>query len=907
MIIFNNKGRMSNFIKNGTDTRVFDIHSSITIEALYDYLLHNEGFPDNVEIAQYNTSEDRAVFADIAVSDDNILTAGTIRRWHNYEETNDVLSQMEAMKTARRHAIANSDSFRLEALFNGFSVVSPEPGEENRMAFGRFQEVDVDRDELIAHLADSLGVYPTLFADPETPLEEKQQLGKDANRLRWIFSDEDYAVVPPIEQVRLFGTLDKYEKSLIGDSLDFPGDMLRNAFLIKSEHPSYILTPVNISRRALDPAAQDLLDESRRLFEERYRRAPRVLEDYVAAQGLAGIWDANKIVEEFNLDSLRAVAQFGSPVLYAFVPHIKFNECKQDQIYFLATHIDSSDIRALIQNHFGEWFSRHRNDSLSDLTELLLTYNPRQIGEWNMDMTARQIIEDLKTRKGREDCAKYEQAYHYRFSDNEVAIRGKGIVVKDGAFTMHFLAKDDYRNFTVGYDTHCCQHWQGAGGTCVYKYTTDPFAACVVIERAGKVLAQSFVFTDEINDTFVFDNIEFANDRVVADYANIIATFVKALPYKNVHMGTGYVVGQYTSWGRPLSSGQYNVAQMPTTLDGRTHIYTDYHSSARVFKADDMMLIKQGNGIVEHKEEEPTLWDALRDSGARVLLNDYSMTVEERLSFSGRGLEAIDEARRLQLLLRNPILADSMESVPEDWQRAMINHNVHPKTLQYIKNPIREVRDLVLPVIPEKVLSWPDATREDWTIALCKEPALAEQYPFEMDTELASTIYDACGEKSLAYIPMSLLNQDLLSRIIERTPRTLLSINDPSEDIQVLAVSHEPLLLSALPVITDRVGHAAVEAMPASIIYWPDAPFAECEAAVLAQPTLIRNLAHRFPSLRETAIRTNPDAIWAVPNATEEEQALANQILMEQNGVSAVTATVAQDITEDRILGQFSE
>ena len=255
MIIFNNKGRMSNFIKNGTDTRVFDIHSSITIEALYDYLLHNEGFPDNVEIAQYNTSEDRAVFADIAVSDDNILTAGTIRRWYNYEETNDVLSQLEAMKTARRRAIANSDSFRLEALYNGFAVVSPEPGEENRMAFGRFQEVDVDRDELIAHLADSLGVYPTLFADPETSLEEKQQLGKDANRLRWIFSDEDYAVVPPIEQVRLFGTLDKYEKSLIGDSLDFPGDMLRNAFLIKSEHPSYILTPVNISRRALDPAA----------------------------------------------------------------------------------------------------------------------------------------------------------------------------------------------------------------------------------------------------------------------------------------------------------------------------------------------------------------------------------------------------------------------------------------------------------------------------------------------------------------------------------------------------------------------------------------------------------------------------------------------------------------------------
>lgn len=907
MIIFNNKGMITNFIKNGTDTRVFDIHASITIEELYDYLLHNEGFPEGAEIAQYNTSTIASQFSPItSETDENILTAGTVGTYHNSQEADDVISQTEAMKAERRRAAGENDAYKLEALYNGFSVVSPEPGEENRMAFGRFQEVDVDRDELIAHLADSLGVYPTLFADPETSLAEKQQLGKDANRLRWIFRSD--SPVPPLNRVRMFGALDKYEKAVIADTLYFPGNMLRNAAVIKRDHPQFILTPDNLIGTTYRATVGDaLLSSCQRLFEERYRRAPRVLNEYVAAQVMTGITTAEQIVNEFNLDSLRAVAQYGSPVLYAFVPHINFSQCKKDQIYFLATHIRSHDARDLVRFRFGEWFAQHRNESLADLTELLLTYRPDQIREWNINMTARQIIEDLKTRKGREDCAAYERKYHYHFSDNEVAIRGKGLVVKDGAFTMHFLAKDDYRNFTVGYDTYCCQHLGNAGESCVYKYTTDPFAACVIIERAGKIVAQSFVFTDEINDTFVFDNIEFANDRVVADYANIIATFVKALPYKNVHMGTGYVVGQYTSWGRPLSSGQYNMAQMPTTLDGRTHIYTDYHSSARVFKADDMMLIKQGNGIVEHKEEEPTLWDALRDSGARVLLNDYSMTVEERLSFSGRGLEAIDEARRLQLLLRNPILADSMESVPEDWQRAMINHNVHPKTLQYIKNPIREVRDLVLPVIPEKVLSWPDATREDWTIALCKEPALAEQYPFEMDTELASTIYDACGEKSLAYIPMSLLNQDLLSRIIERTPRTLLSINDPSEDIQVLAVSHEPLLLSALPVITDRVGHAAVEAMPASIIYWPDAPFAECEAAVRAQPTLIRNLAHRFPSLRETAIRTNPDAIWAVPNATEEEQALANQILMEQNGVSAVTATAAQDITEDRILGQFSE
>jgi hypothetical protein len=912
MIIFNNKGKLSNFIKNGTDTRVFDIHSSVSIEELYDYVLHNEGLPEGVTVAQYNTAESPAQFADIVAADDNVLTAGTVRKWQDSRERSDVISQKEAMKIARRRAASESDSLKLEALFNGFSVVSPDPDEESHLSFGRFTEVDVNRSEFVSHLADALGVYPSLFADADTSLEEKQKLGKDAQRLRWTFSLSEYTVVPPLEQVRVFGALEPYEKGFIADGLFYPGDMLRNACVIKSAHPDFIMTPDNVNGTSFRATAGDaLLANARALFAEQYRgNVPGdrigMFQVYVEAQVLVGITSAEKIVTDFNLNSFRAVAKFGSPVLYALVPHIDFSQCKKDQIYFLATHIRAAELSDFVRFGFGEWFANHRNESLADLTELLLAYRPDEIGRWRSDMTARQIIEDLKTRKGREDCAKFERSYHYHFADNVIAIKGKGLVIKDGPYKMYFLDKADYRNFTVGYDTECCQHWYGGdrmwGEPCVYKLTSDPFAACVVIERAGKILAQSFVWTDEINNTFVFDNIEFANDRVVADYADIIAAFVKEIPYKNVHMGTGYVAGQYVSWGRPLSTGHFNMAQMPTTLDGSS-CYTDYHSNARVFKADNMMLIKQSNCHVEHLEEEPTMWDALRDSGARVLLNDYTMTVSERLSFSGRGLEGIDEARRLSLLLRNPILADSMESVPDDWQRQMIAHRVHPKTLQYIKNPIQEVRDLVIPVLPEKVLDWPDATREDWTKALCKEPALTEKYPHEMDTEMASAIYDACGEKALAYIPMSLLNDELLGRIIDRNPRTVLSIDNPSEEVLVRAVTHEPLLLSALPVVTDRVGHAAVTALPAAIIYWPDAPFAECETAVTAQPTLIRNIAHRFPTLRETAIRTNPDAIWAVPNATEEEQALAAQISAEQNGVEAPPV----DLSDDAVLGQFAE
>lgn len=900
MIIFNNKGRATNFIARGEDNRVFDIHSTMRIEDLYDWLIHNEGLPEGVEIAQYNTVDAPSVF-EMPVEEDNSVEAQlnrTVYVWNDTTQTDNLghigfVDLMESLKTARRTFAEAADYYTLEAQFNGLNTPAPDG---MRVTFGHFTEVDVVREELIAHLADSLGVYPTLHNDTEVSLAEKQQLGRDANRLRWTFKGQRFAEVPSIEKIKAFESWSKYEQGLVADGLVFPGDLLRNAYIVKTNNPDTILTPDRVTgNQSISQAGAQLLADCERLFIEKFRRAPRVLEDYVKAQVMVGITSAQTIVDGFNLKALGSVAKLGSEVLYALVPHCPFNEFKPEQIAYLATHIKLIDARYLVENGFGEWFSKHRNESMADLTELLQTYTVHDIGRWDLDKSARQMIEFIKTRRGREDCQSYEAYYHYSFADNEVAIRGKNLVVTEGNLKMYFLAKDDYRNFTVGYDTYCCQHWHGAGGSCVYKYTTDPFAACVVIERAGKVLGQSFVFTDEVNDTFVFDNIEFANDRVVADYADIIATFVDALPYKNVHMGTGYVVGQYRTWGQSLGTGAYPMAIMPTTLDKNTHIYTDYHSSARVFKNDGEMFIKKGHGRVEWKELEPTRWDALRDSAAKVLLNDCTMTVQERLSFSNRDISEIGDERMIQLIIKYPTLASSMEAVPEAWQEQMADRVRWPKQLQFIPNPIQVVRTKVLAELPEQALVWSEyCTRADWITVLCKEPSLTEKCPFPLDTEMVTAIYEAKGEKALPYIPIGMLEPAELTRLIERNPRSVLSVDNPSEDLLVTAVVRNPLLLSALgtiinsdghPALSDRVGRAAVESLPASVIFWEEAPHDVCVEAIHHQPTLIRNLAHRFPDLRAEAIRTNPDTIWAVPEATDEERELADQVRNERAGL----------------------
>ena len=268
-----------------------------------------------------------------------------------------------------------------------------------------------------------------------------------------------------------------------------------------------------------------------------------------------------------------------------------------------------------------------------------------------------------------DEARSFEQAYHYHFSDNCIAIRGKEICVTSGPLKMYMLSADDYRNFAVGDWTSCCQHWGGAGESCCWKYTSDPFAACVVIEKNGKVVGQAFVFTDEIKDTFVFDNMEFANDSDVANFKNIISTYVEALPYSNVHLGAGYTVAELLSMGKSISQAKATMAGMPTTTGNlkeqqpsvyhshngyaaqmidshpenypaRCDVYSDYHPNARVFKKDGAMYLTKGTGVITYGEVEPTPWDALRDSPAKFVLNDYDIPAAERQAMASMSLQS---------------------------------------------------------------------------------------------------------------------------------------------------------------------------------------------------------------------------------------------------------------------------
>jgi hypothetical protein len=122
------------------------------------------------------------------------------------------------------------------------------------------------------------------------------------------------------------------------------------------------------------------------------------------------------------------------------------------------------------------------------------------------------------------------------------------------------------------------------------------------------------------------------------------------------------------------------------------------------------------------------------------------------------------------------------------------------------------------------------------------------------------------------------------------SPRTILSLEDPADELVQIAVSREPYLIGNLPVVSDIVGATACHVLPSAVLLWPEAPSDIIQGCIEREPFLIRNYAHTYPEFREVAIRSNPDAIWSIPGATDEEKALAQQLKAERANPEAAVA-----------------
>lgn len=932
MVIFNGKEMSSRFVRNG---QIVEINSPIKDipEALEEMRrCVKEGEPlSSFYISTYNYGGDGYKFEPISKDTFEwnkhfVNVDGTMKEVARKNVFDLVLTETEANVLEDDAAVYKRPKEFVEYERFQFNQTTPY----------NFKPAHPSNDEILYEFMSAYGILPTIWNE-DRPINELLSLSKSGENLVRMYNGSDYEIskfnaAPPLEWIESYQKLSPYEKRVVQDGRIHPAKIMQiakglkeisNDYLIRKEFVDYIYANHSDKKRVtskdvIEHFSNDFAKENEscialaeEVFKENFHgRAPRVLSEYMegalAARGIKPSEmtreQVDEIVSKFNQGNVSRVAKYRNPVLLALSEKGKVNFANQKDavLQAIGATISVSSLNDMFSKQFPEWLDKHpdaRPEEVLKICSLL-----PEIDKINVNDSAKEIIAKIELKDGYTDARRFEEksiyaSQGYKFENNEVAIRGRNIVCKQGNLTMRMLSADDYKNFMVGKATHCCQRFGDAGESCVYKYTSDPFAACVVIERGDKIVAQGFVWTDELNDTFVFDNVELDNDREVQQFSDLFAAYAKALPYANVHVGTGYNQGM-NGWGDKVGFDKKNkiFATMPTTIDGRTNItnwgdgncYTDYHTTdssslARVIKHLGGMRIKQNTEVqVDIKPDEPTKWDELAKPDLNFMLNDWRKTPEERLEIAKKFRENPTPELQLEIIKTMPQAVGSLEHPSEEVQMYILNNE--PSLIWKIKEPCFEVQKKMVSEDPAYLTAISNPPEELVLEAISKDGGLISI--IEDPSEEACKLAVAQNGFAIKYIPIEKQTSEVQVAAVENEPKSISLIQNPSVDALLRAVEKKPEVVSLLRDIPEEVQMTAVSERPSVVNMIKNPSYGVVSEAVHHNGLMVRNFQSMYPDLREVAVRQNGFAIRCLKSPTIEEVRLA----VEQNpkAISAI-------------------
>lgn len=627
------------------------------------------------------------------------------------------------------------------------------------------------------------------------------------------------------------------------------------------------------------------------LFIPVHRRAPGIVNEYFYAQcyklGLnpeSHISDENlqKMVDAWKLSNAQVQTDFKdingkngtiatsrNLTLLAFLNDFNYQELKKDLINVIASNVASDEIKILYKKGFVEWINTNKNINPAELAEVLKL--SKQIDKFNKTDEPKDIIYRIKNLRGYEDCKKYENDYHYKFADNDIAIKGRHLVVEMDKMKMYMLSADDLRNFTTGIDTNCCQRYGGAGGSCVWKLTSDPFAANVIVEKNGKIMAQSFVWVDVAKDCLVYDNIEFANnDKYNTAILPLIGAYTKALPYSNVQLGMGYTcLNGAAGFGKAGLKPDLHCT-MPTTTDASNkHVYSDYHpggtggSSARTLKTNGIMEIPANyiasNVKITTAPDEPTKWDILTNPAVAFLLNDASLSIDERIDYAQRFLNNPDETLQLQVVTKNLDAIKGIQHPCKEVQLYVVNHN--KEYAKYIQEPCEEVSLLLIRDNPQYIKNITNPTDEMCLECLKKDGLLLKDIPQNRWTnEMVWTALEQNG-RIIEYIPNP--SDELIKASVKNNPKILLlllnkQIDIPDDAYKIVLRHKDAKLILRNITLPENMQRYAILQDPYLINEIKNPSYNLVKLAVEKNGLTYKNYIHLYPNLKSIAINSNP-------------------------------------------------
>lgn len=236
-----------------------------------------------------------------------------------------------------------------------------------------------------------------------------------------------------------------------------------------------------------------------------------------------------------------------------------------------------------------DWLSAHKGMSIDNITTVVANAHwlePVISRSVNIKEIKRMITESL----AKSDKAKAEEEYNFKFDELEFMLPQTS--VEAAGRKAYMLEAGDIRMFTIGYDTCCCQHMEGAGETAMMYGLLAPYGGFWVVEdeKTSTIKAQAEMWEGTLNGkrVLVFDNIEYANDGDISRIVDPLKKWLAASPYDNIIMGVGYNATNTDDLKRV--SGRLTQPKVNKLKD--VDVYTDTDQGCVYLKKGGRVLLK---------------------------------------------------------------------------------------------------------------------------------------------------------------------------------------------------------------------------------------------------------------------------------------------------------------------------
>ena len=419
-------------------------------------------------------------------------------------------------------------------------------------------------------------------------------------------------------------------------------------------------------------------------FSEKFNdRYPKKLNPFIAVMR-EGLYSAEEIAEKFNF---KQFSQGNIPMFnrMSMMMVLDKNEYKD------AMNNNNSDLIAKLCNS-GHARSKDSMELRKDPdvekrfydAARFLIKHPKINAELAIEMTdavhksrAIHITPEMSTAEVRSLIINYQgidemkniEAEYSDFDFNEAVFDLKFCDVELGNLHAGIMKPGDTRMAILGQATDCCQHLGSAGESAMMYGLVYEHAGFWIIEDKNKhkILAQAEIWEKDPN-TLIFDNIEFADDRDVSQFSELIGLWAEKSQYENIYMGTGYneLADEMGDKVKTIEGCRPPVNHTVRKIVGDS-IYTDAASKQAVIKKDNAVepfFSKNHDGRMFSKVTDAEGQEVHRASSLEELreLFGYSVTLK-RYDDILKQIKSDDSVSVADIIVK--IYDDEIRNIPE--------------------------------------------------------------------------------------------------------------------------------------------------------------------------------------------------------------------------------------------------